>query len=380
MFEYIKNEKYFAQVTGSLEKYAAIELKNLGAEVLQEVPRGVRFSCDKETLYNIMYKARLVQRVLAPLISYNCHSDKYLYQQAFKNVDWTSLFSVEDTFSIISNVSNSKIQHSLYAGQVLKDAICDQFRLKYDKRPDFSTKDADIVFSLFIQDNWATISLDILGMSMHKRGYRQGFHTAPMQETLAAALIHLSEWNGDNPLYDVMCGSGTILAEALMKYCHIPAGYLRDHSSLKYLPDFDEILWNNIKNDADSQIRPLPDNLISGSDKDSDSIDFARQNLKTLPYGNKVKFSVKKFQDYPPIGPCTIITNPPYGIRLENKSTIIQLYNDLGDFLKKKCPQSVAYILCGSTDLVSALRLRAIWKKTLKNGDLETKLTKITIR
>ncbi len=380
MIEYIKNNKYFAQVAGTVEKYAVKELEAFGADVIQEVPRGVRFSCDQETLYKILYCSRLIQRVLAPIISYNCHSEKYLYSQAFKNVQWTELFDVDDTFSIISNVSNSKIKHSLYASQVLKDAICDQFRMKYDIRPNFSQKEADIVFSLHIQENWATISLDIIGKSLHKRGYRNGFHTAPMQETLAAAIINITEWNGQRPLYDVMCGSGTILAEALMVACHIPAGYLRDNSAVAYLPDYNEELWNKVKSEADSQIIPLKKDLIFGSDKDAESIEFAKDNLKVLPYGENVKFSIKRFQDYKKLNPCTIITNPPYGIRLGDQNSTIKLYQDLGDFLKQKCPDSTAYILCGSVELVSALRLRATWKKTLKNADIETKLAKIVMK
>ena len=144
MFEYMRTGKYFAQIAGGLEAHAKEELIDLGAEIVQEVPRGIRFACNPETLYKIIYNARLVQRVLAPLISLDCHSEKYLYSQLNKNVDWTSLFRLDDVFSIISNVSDSKIGNSLYAGQVMKDAICDQFREKYNARPDFSTKDPDI--------------------------------------------------------------------------------------------------------------------------------------------------------------------------------------------------------------------------------------------
>nr|HPM03114.1 THUMP domain-containing protein [Candidatus Cloacimonadota bacterium] len=158
MYEYQKNKRYFIQVAGSLEKHAAEELQQIGAQVLQEFPRGLRISCDKETLYKIVYTSRLSQRVLAPLISFQCHSEKYLYTQA-SNINWTSMFSLSSTFSITSNVSRSKIQHSLYAGQILKDAICDQFRDQFGARPDFKTRDADINFNLHISDNWASIYL-----------------------------------------------------------------------------------------------------------------------------------------------------------------------------------------------------------------------------
>src|SRR5690554_3148101 len=146
MFEYMRTGKYFAQIAGSLEAHAKEELIELGAEIIQEVPRGIRFACDTETLYKIIYNARLVQRVLAPLINFDCHSEKYLYSQLHKNIDWTSLFRLDDVFSIISNVSDSNIDNSLYAGQVMKDAIADQFRDKYNARPDFSNRNPDISF------------------------------------------------------------------------------------------------------------------------------------------------------------------------------------------------------------------------------------------
>jgi len=380
MFEYIKTGKYFAQIAGGLEAHAKEELLSLGAEVIQEVPRGIRFACDKETLYKIIYKARLVQRVLAPLISLDCHSEKYLYSQLNKNVDWLSLFKLDETFSIVSNVSDSKIGNSLYAGQVMKDAICDQFRDKYNARPNFDTKNPDISFSLHIRKNLATVSFDVAGKSLHKRNYRQGVNVAPMQETLAATVIKLTQWNGENTLMDIMCGSGTLLIEALMKYCHIPAGYLRDDNGIFYLPDFDQQLWLKVREDAKKEIIELPDGLICGSDVSSKSLSYARKALDLLPSGDKVKLEVSKFQDLPVGENRTIVCNPPYGVRMGNLDRTEELYKDLGDFLKQKCPQSLAYILCGSADLVPKLRLRAHWKKSLKNGNLDTKLAKIIIK
>ena len=384
--EYIKNNKYFAQVTGSLEKHAAEELKGLGAEILQEVSRGVRFSCDKETLYKIVYCSRLATRLLAPLISMQCHSEKYLYSQAYNNIDWTSLINLEKCFSIITNVSNSHINNSLYAGQILKDAICDQFKKKYNKRPDFKPKDGDIVLSLYISDNWATISYDITGISMHKRGYREWSNAAPLQETLAAAIIKLSSWDGSTPLYDIMCGSGTLLAEALMYYSNIPAGYLRKTDNIKAMPDFDAKLWEQVLLNENSRIRECPKGLIYGSDISKECVDFTKKNLRNLPFGENVEVCATDFSRLPVREKRVIVCNPPYGVRMnvhsrnaETKQALSLLYNQLGDFLKQKCPQSEAYILCGKPELIPELRLRAHWKKTLKNGDIEAKLAKIKV-
>jgi len=376
--EYIKNNKYFAQVTGSLEKHAAEELDALGAEVLQDVSRGIRFSCNKETLYRIVYCSRLITRILAPLISMQCHSEKYLYNQAFQNIDWTSLIDIGQCFSIITNVNNSNIRNSLYAGQILKDAICDQFKMKYNKRPNFKPKDGDVVLNLYINDNWATISYDISGISLHKRGYREFSNTAPIQETLATAIIKLSQWTGEKPLFDIMCGSGTLLAEALMLYSRIPAGYLRKDEHIRLMPDFDEDLWLKVKKEADSQIKECPKGLIFGSDIDEECVVFTQKNLRKLPFGENVEVVVSQFQDLPKKDNRVIVCNPPYGVRMGN--SVSTMYNELGDFLKQKCPQSEAYILFGKPELMPNLRLRVHWKKTLMNGDIEGKLGKVLLK
>jgi 23S rRNA G2445 N2-methylase RlmL len=114
-------------------------------------------------------------------------------------MNWFNLFSIKKTFSIITNVVNSNINNSMYAGQILKDVICDQFREKFKKRPDFKPKNGDFVLNMFINNNMATISLDITGISMHKRGYRAQGNVAPIQETIAAAIITLTESTGAKP-------------------------------------------------------------------------------------------------------------------------------------------------------------------------------------
>ncbi|MBW6514927.1 MAG: class I SAM-dependent RNA methyltransferase [Candidatus Syntrophosphaera sp.] len=379
IMEYQEKGKYFAVVAGSLEALAKAELEELGATVLQEVPRGMRFQCDPRTLYRVVYCSRMLQRVLAPLASFRCHSEDYLYKQARQAVDWTALFPPEESFGIDSTVARSKISHSLYAGQLLKDAICDSFREKYGRRPDFASSGARIGFNLHISDNWATVSLDLTG-SMHKRGYRQEAVAAPLQETLAAALVRLSKWQGDRPLEDPMCGSGTILAEALILYTRTPAAFLRQDLGITYLPDYDPSLWQKVKTDADKEIRPLPPGLIRGSDINPGSVAIARNNLAALPGGENVELQVSRFQDLPSRPEMCVICNPPYGVRLGDSGATVRLYNELGDFLKQKRPRGEAYVLCGSRELVPALRLRAYWKKRLKNGDLDVVFAKILLR
>ena len=373
-------QRYFAMVAGSLEKYAREELVGFGARIIQEVPRGLHFSCAIGTLYRILYCSRIVTRVLLPLLVFDCHSQKYLYNQARKNIAWTSLFDLGETFSIDCNLHNSFTRHSLYASQVLKDAICDNFRERYDARPSYNNKAADIVFNLHIMNNRATIALDILGISMHQRGYRISSVEAPLQETLAATIVRIVDWNGEGVFVDPMCGSGTILAEALMRFCEIPAGYLRNNDRIRHLPGFRDDEWQRTLEIENARIKPLGKGKMAGSDINPLAVEAARANLARLPGGANVELTSMPFQKIHAQPGRTVVTNPPYGVRLEKGLGVQRVYRELGDFLKQKCPDSSAYILCGDKDLVKELRLRAHWTKSLKNADLDTKLAKIIVR
>jgi putative N6-adenine-specific DNA methylase len=377
-FEYMKYHRYFAQTANSIEEMAALELSELGAEKVTVGYRGIAFEADKETLYRVLYESRLITRVIAPLINFACHSEKYLYQQV-GNINWSDLFSTKQSFAINANVADSNIKNSLYAGQVMKDAIADQFRAKTGERPDYKQKEPDIRFSLHIYRNRVDIGMDVSLTSMHKRGYRVRGGAAPLQETLAAAIIRYTKWDGENPLEDPCCGTGTLIAEALMKYCRIPAGYLRRQWGLSSLPDFDVDLFNKVKDRADAEIRPLPRNLLYGSDISGMACDVTRENLSQLPGGENVKINKRDFHEHSHIINSTIVTNLPYGVRLGNLEETRLLYNDFGDFLKIKCKGSTAYVLIGDKSLAQELRLRANRTRKFKNGDIEALLLKLDL-
>lgn len=376
MFEYQKNNVFFAQATGMMEEICESELKELGATNTKIAYRGVYFEADKSTLYKINYTSRLITRVLAPLKSFHCRSAKDIMNVASK-IEWDKFFSVDQTFAITSSVNKSTINNSLYASQVLKDGIADYFRDKLGKRPNVDTVNPNVRFNLFIEKDKAILSLDTSGESLHKRGYRLLAGEAPMQETLAAAIIRLSNWNGDKPLLDCMCGSGTIVCEALMHYCKIPAQYLRKNFGFFYMPDFDKSLWERIKSEIDKQIIPLSKNLISGSDKSEITLKVAKENLSRLPNSNNVKLSVHPFQHINKFENGVLITNPPYGIRLGKRDEVENLYKDLGDFIKTKCKGTSAFIYTGDPTLRKHIGLKTSKRIPLVNGKLEGILMQI---
>ncbi|MGE5340338.1 MAG: THUMP domain-containing class I SAM-dependent RNA methyltransferase [Candidatus Omnitrophota bacterium] len=381
MFEYLKNNRFFAQTQRRVEPVAREELEELGARNCTEAYCGVYFEAPPGILYKLNYCARTIIRILAPLHYFSCPSENDLYKEAYR-VPWADLFSPDQTFAIDSNVSNSYITHSKYAALRLKDAIADYFNQKYGKRPDVDTHHPAIRLNLNIDKNRATISLDTSGDSLHRRGYRVESMAAPMQETLAAAVIRLSGWNGDKPFMDPMCGSGTLLAEALMTFCRIPAGFKRKTFGFFHMPDFDKRTWIRIKNDCDRQIRPCPETLITGFDIDKRAVQAARQNLNELPDGRNVRIHHRDFRDIPGAENHVIVTNPPYGIRLKDNHSedeLHALYKAFGDFLKQKCSGSTAYILCGEKELLKHIGLKISRRIPLYNGPLDARLVTIPI-
>lgn len=370
---YQRTGRYFAAVADGLEQLAAEELESLGCAEVSPTFRGLHFTSGKAVLYAANYRSRLVTRILAPLLTFDCHSTKYLYKTA-REIDWPSLFSVEKTFAITSNVSDSAVTHSQYASLVLKDALVDRFRDATGRRPDVERLEPDVWIDLFIQRNHATISLDTSGGSLHRRGYRTEAGSAPMQETVAAAAVKLCGWDGEMPLYDPMCGSGTLLAEALMSYCRIPAGYLRERFGFENLPDFERGIWATVRSEADSGIRSLPEGMIRGSDISAAAAGIARRNLSGLPHGDRVRIRTSAFQELDALEGVVILTNPPYGIRMGSLAEVEGLMKEFGDFLKQQCRGSRAFVYFGNRQMLKHIGLRTTFRKPLRNGPLDGRL------
>ena len=376
MYAYQTNNTFFAQVPGMMEELCEQELIELGAKNTRVAYRGIYFEADLLTIYRINYTSRTISRVLAPLKTFHCRNADSIMKLS-KQIKWDKMFSLDQTFAITSTVSKSTINNSLYASQVLKDGIADYFRANFGKRPNVETVNPDVRFNLFIEKDNAVLSLDTSGESLHKRGYRLLAGEAPMQETLAAAIIRLSEWDGEKPLLDCMCGSGTILCEALMHYCRIPAQKLRKKFGFFHLPDFNKSVWEKFKNETDNQVRPLPKGIISGSDKSQITINIAKENLSRLSYAENVTLSAHPFQHIKQFESGILITNPPYGIRLGKRDEVENLYKELGDFLKTKCKGTSAFIYTGEPSLRKHIGLKTSKRIPLVNGKLEGVLLQI---
>ncbi|MDA8138138.1 MAG: THUMP domain-containing protein, partial [Desulfobacteraceae bacterium] len=315
----------------------------------------------------------------APLITFRCRDRNDLYKAA-REVNWPELFAVEHTFGLFANVSgNRKLKHSKFAALCVKDAIADCFRDACGQRPDVNRADPDLWLNLYVENEQGTISLDTSGGSLHRRGYRRESVEAPMQETLAAAMVAFSGWQGAKPLVDPMCGSGTLLCEALMQQCAVPAGFLRKKFGFQLLPDFDAARWRQVKAAADAKIRPLKTGAIAGSDIDATAVKAARANCRQLPGGEAITITRADLLTLPGFADTVLMINPPYGLRLDQDPSLPTFYKSLGDFLKRRCTGSEAYIYFGNRELLKHIGLRPAWKKPLHNAQLDGRLAKFEL-
>jgi putative N6-adenine-specific DNA methylase len=378
MFDFQEHGRYFAQFPDGAEAVATADLVALGAENVEAGYRGVYFNAERDALYRIVYRTLTVTRVLAPLVHFQCHTPEYLYKKV-RSIDWSAMIGTDQTFAVFATVSNSAIRHSQYAALTVKDAVVDQFRERAGSRPNVDTTDPDLWINLYLHANRATLSLDASGGSMHRRGYRVESVEAPMQETVAAAMVAMSEWDGETPLIDPMCGSGTLLCEALMRYARVPSGYLRARFGVERFPDFDAALWKHQRADADAGIRHLDRGLISGSDSDPAAARAARTNLSRLPAGVNVRVERRRFEDIEQIKGVTILTNPPYGVRIGRRDAMPDFVRGFGDFLKHRCTGSTAYVYFGNRELTKSIGLRPSWRRPLANGGLDGRLLRFDL-
>lgn len=376
MYHYQEYGEYFIQIAHGVEELGIAEITPFGVEKCSPVYRGITFEANQETVYNIIYNSRLASRVLAPIRRFHCHEEDYLYKVA-SSIEWSDFLDPDRTFAIVTNLANSKIRNSQYITHILKDAIVDYFNDNCGKRPSVEKINPDVYIHLHIDKNQATISIEMSQGAMHRRGYRGQTGSAPMMETLVAAILQLTEWDGQTPLYDPFCGSGTFLAEALMLACKIPPAYLQQQFGLMNMPDYKATKWKQIRSMADQQIKELPKGLIAGSDIDPKAVAMAKKNLANLPGGSNIPIRICDFEKANVSEDAIIVANPPYGIRLGETAQMKILYKRIGDYLKHNRINTTAFLYLGDRELIPALFLRPRWKKQLFNGPLDGRLIRL---
>ncbi|HEV7230943.1 MAG TPA: THUMP domain-containing protein [Bacteroidia bacterium] len=379
------NENYLmtAKTQFGLEDLLVDELKRLGAGGIEKHNRAVSFTGDKGFMYKANLCLRTALRILKPIKTFNIVNEEGLYREIGK-INWEDFMGVDDTLAIDCAVNSDFFTHSQFMAQKAKDAVVDQFRNKYGRRPSVDLDQPTLRVNLHIFKNTCTVSLDSSGESLHKRGYREQTNKAPVNEVLAAGMVLLSGWDRRTPLIDPMCGSGTILIEAAMIANNIPAGYFRKKYGFENWRDFDAALWETIFNAAIDKISE-ENQQITGVEIAADVARMATENILNAKVEDTVKVFCSSFQDFEPwehiqktTGRPILIMNPPYGERLE-EDNINALYKSIGDTLKKKYAGCDAWIITSNPEAMKSIGLHATRRIGLFNGPLECKFLKFSM-
>lgn len=359
-----------------LEEVLAKELRDLGAQEVAVGVRSVSFKGDKGFLYKANISLRTAVRILKPIRKFKVRSEKDLYD-SLQKIKWEKYLAVDGTFAIGAVVNSSFFTtNSHYISLKSKDAIADYYRHQYSKRPNVDLKYPDLKVHVHIKDDFCTVSLDSSGDSLHKRGYRSSTNIAPINEVLAAGLVLLSGYTGEGNFIDPMCGSGTLLIEAAMIACRIPANINRKHFAFENWPDYDEDLYFVIQDALLNKISS-PHYKIMGFDKAPSAVKKAKENIENANLSDFIGVHhVNFFNSRKEVfGNTTILFNPPYGERLE-LADLEGFYKNIGDTLKSGYPDSTVWFITSDLQALKYVGLRTSKRIPLRNGDLECRFVR----
>lgn len=368
--------QYFATVARGLEPLAAQELSALGATAVEVGFCGVGFSGDRALLYRVNLWARLPFRVLVKLHEFSCQTAEDLYQ-GVQTIDWSAYLTPSHTLAVTATGKSRQLNHTHFTALQVKNAIVDQQQAAFGERSNVDIDQPDVQINVYLEQDRCTVSLDSSGGSLHRRGYRQAMGTAPLKESLAAALIQLTGWQPEMPFIDPLCGSGTLPLEASLMALNIAPGLFREQFGLETWPDFDHVLWDDLLQAAEQEQREDLAATIVGCDRDAEVIRQARVNALNCGVGHLVKLNHMALEQVEaPADHGILLCNPPYGERLGQGEDLGAFYKLLGNVLKQRFKGWTAFVLSGNRELGSTIGLRSAQRFPVYNGAIACQLMK----
>jgi len=370
----MENYKMIAKTFFGFEEILAKELEKLGAQEVEIGTRAVSFKGDKGFMYKANLSLRTALKILKPIYYFRATNDQNLYK-GIQSMDWSKYLNADQTFVIDSTIHSDNFKHSQFVSQKSKDAIVDQFRERTGQRPSVDKDFPDLRINIHIDRDQVSVALDTSGDSLHHRGYRTATNIAPINEVLAAGMVLLSGWDGQCDFLDPMCGSGTILAEAAMIACNIPANINRKEFAFEKWNDWDNDLFDQIVDSLLKRTREFH-YTIKGYDKAPSAVNKAKDNIANANLSEYITIEQKNFFDTQKetSGPLHLLFNPPYGERLDIE--LERFYREMGDTMKQHYPGTNAWFITGNLEALKFVGLKPSRKIKLFNGSLEARLVK----
>jgi len=381
----------FATCPKGIEYLLLDELGSLGAQGLKETVAGVHFNGDLQLVYRVCMWSRLANRLFVALVTNaECRNVEQLYD-VVRSVNWDEHFDANASFAVNYAGQLDDVKHTHFGALKAKDAIVDYFKDTFGIRPNVDAKTPDILVNVHAHRGKLTVNIDLSGESLHRRGYRQNTGAAPLKENLAAALLTRSDWPGiasrGGALLDPMCGTGTFLVEGAMLAMGIAPGLLRKRWGFLAWKSHQPKHWQVIVDHAQSAkqealTKQWPE--IRGYDSHPKAIESATLNIERAGLAGKVRVTRKDISDFSKpthtlINSGLIITNPPYGERLGEASSLVHLYQHLGDRFKAQFTGWRAAIFTGNPELGRRMGVRSDKQYQFFNGPIKSKLLLFSI-
>ena len=373
---------WLATCPKGLELLLAEELQAIGAEGIKETVAAVHFKGPMEVAYRACLWSRLANRVLKPLHSFMLNESEDLYDQC-NEIPWETHFSAAQSIAIDFIGTSRLIDNTMYGSQRVKDAVVDRIRRIEGERPNVDTKNPDIRIQVRQHKGRVSVSLDISGESLHRRGYRTGQGSAPIKENLAVALLLRAGWPAmikeGGALLDPMCGSGTLIIEGAMMAADIAPGMLRERYGFDQWLQHDPELWQTLVDEAHQRKTTGLENLeldIRGYDANPRVLEYTTKNIENAGLDDHIRLAHKPIDQFgkPTAERGLLLTNPPYGERLGEVEELIPLYQKLGTVLQKNFTGWRAAIFTGNLELGRETDLSPTKQYSLFNGTIPCKL------
>jgi putative N6-adenine-specific DNA methylase len=366
-------QSFFATCPRGLEAPLAVELAAVGAREIRTTGGGAHFRGDLTACYAANLESRIATRILWRVAEAPYHSEQDVYEATHAQ-DWPARFRVDRSIRVDVNAIRSPLRSLEFATLRIKDAVCDRFRAAVGARPDVDTRAPDVRIHAFLDERTLTLYLDTSGEPLYKRGWRTRTGEAPLKENLAAGIVTLTGWRGDEPFLDPMCGGGTILLEAAAIALGIAPGSRREFG-FERLEGFDARLWRELRERAtgrEHRDRPV---AIFGADLYGAEIAKARAAVEAAGLERAVQLKQANLLELSPPAPAgVLVANPPYGVRLGEDEELAAFYPQLGDALKARFAGWRCYFLTADLRLAKLIGLKASKRTPLFNGPLECRL------
>ena len=368
--------------SAGLVDYVRREVEDLGYKSGECHKTGLEVEGDHYDTMRLNLYLRTAHNVLFLLKQFKCEGPDTLYRNV-RDLAWEEIISPREYVSVVGRVNTAFVDNSMYASLKVKDAIVDRVAGKTGSRPDSGKDKNKAVVQFYWKDDYCWLYLNTSGQKLSDRGYRKIPHKAPLRESLAAAIIAATGYDGSKPLVCPMCGSGTLAIEAALMASRRPPGLLRSNYGFMHLKYFDEHRWRQMRSEAlkmskmrggKADFKPA---RIIATDIDAEAVEAARKNAMTAGVSHLIDFDVCDFAEtvIPP-GAGTIVMNPEYGLRLGEIEKLKNTYKRIGDFFKQKCAGYTGYIFTGNPALAKKVGLRTSRRFEFFNANIVCRLLK----